>query len=70
MEKFIAQRNIAHFEALPKNEPDASERRILESMLREQRAKLAAAEAQPRAATSHRGPTSHRATPDVDPIPC
>jgi hypothetical protein len=49
VEKFAAQRNVAHFQELLRNEPDASERRILESMLREERAKLAAAEAAPRA---------------------
>jgi hypothetical protein len=64
VEKFVAQQNIAHFKALLKSEPELSERRILESMLREERAKLAAAEAQPRAAKLR------RATQDVDPVPC
>jgi hypothetical protein len=45
VEKFIAQRNILHFEGLLSNESDPKERRILESMLREERAKLVAAEA-------------------------
>jgi hypothetical protein len=49
VEKFAAQRNIAHFEELLRNESDADERRILECMLREERAKLAAAEAAPHA---------------------
>jgi hypothetical protein len=49
VEKFAAQRNVAHFQELLRNEPDASERRILESMLREERIKLAAAEAAPHA---------------------
>ncbi len=44
VEKFIAQRNISHFEALLINESDPNERRILEAMLREERAKLVAAE--------------------------
>jgi hypothetical protein len=45
MEKFIAQRNISHFEELLSNETDPDEIRILELMLREERARLAAAEA-------------------------
>jgi hypothetical protein len=49
VEKFAAQRNIAHFQELMRNEPDANERRILECMLREERAKLAAAESAPHA---------------------
>jgi hypothetical protein len=47
VEKFAAQRNIAHFRELLRNEPDPKERRILESMVREECAKLAAAEAAP-----------------------
>lgn len=47
VEKFAAQRNIAHFEELLRNESDPNECRILESMLHEERAKLAAAEAAP-----------------------
>jgi hypothetical protein len=62
VEKFIAQRNIAHFEVLLKNEADPNERRILESMLREERAKLAAAEAQPRVATVQR--TAQKVDPE------
>jgi hypothetical protein len=46
MEKFVAQRNISHFELLLRRESDPNERRILESMLREERVRLAAAEAQ------------------------
>ncbi len=54
MEKFIAERNISHFEELLRNESDMNERRILESMLREERAKLAALEHQPSTATRFR----------------
>ncbi len=42
MEKFLAQRNISHFDELLRNETDPNERRILEAMLREERAKLVA----------------------------
>jgi hypothetical protein len=45
MERFVAQHNIAHFEQLLRNEADPNERRILEAMLREERARLAEAEA-------------------------
>ena len=51
MEKFIAQCNIARFEELLRNEPDLAERRILEGLLREERAKLAAAETRPKIVT-------------------
>ncbi len=64
MEKFIAQRNISHFEELLRNETDPKERRILETMLHEERAKLAAAEAQ------SRGPATYRHVKDTDPLPC
>jgi hypothetical protein len=50
MEKFIAQRNISHFEKLLSNETDPDEIRILQMMLREERARLAAAEAHSNAA--------------------
>lgn len=45
MEKFVAQHNISHFEELLRNEADPKERRVLEAMLREERARLAEAEA-------------------------
>ncbi len=45
VERFAAQRNIIHFEELLRNESDPNECRILKSMLNEERAKLAAAEA-------------------------
>jgi hypothetical protein len=44
MEKFIAQRNIAHFEELLSNETNPAEIRILKSMLHEERTKLATLE--------------------------
>jgi hypothetical protein len=47
VEKFAAHRNISHFEELLRNESDSNERRILESMLRDERAKLAAMAASP-----------------------
>ncbi len=47
VERFAAQRNIIHFEELLRNESDPNECRILKSMLDEERAKLAAAEATP-----------------------
>jgi hypothetical protein len=54
MEKFIAQHNISHFEELLSNEADPNERRILEMMLREERAKLVVAEAHPHVAAKYR----------------
>ncbi len=54
MERFIAQRNISHFEALLSKESDPEERRILETLLREERVKLAAAEARESAAVRSR----------------
>jgi hypothetical protein len=51
VEKFIAQCNISRFEELLRNESDPNERRILEAMLREERDRLAAAEAQPKIVT-------------------
>jgi len=59
MEKFIAQRNISHFEQLLSNESDPDERRILETLLREERVKLAAAEARASAAAHSRLITRH-----------
>jgi hypothetical protein len=64
VEKFIAQRNVAHFEELLRKESDPSERRVLESMLREERARLAAAEAQPSVA----GRYCH--VQEISPLPC
>jgi hypothetical protein len=45
MERFVAHHNISHFEELLRNEADPNERRILEAMLREERVRLAEAEA-------------------------
>jgi hypothetical protein len=45
MERFVARHNISHFEELLRDETDPNERRILEAMLREERVRLADAEA-------------------------
>jgi hypothetical protein len=64
VEKFAAHRNISHFEELLRNESDPNERRILESMLCEERTKLAAAvAAQP---ARDRG----RVLRDIAPLQC
>jgi hypothetical protein len=64
VEKFIAQCNISRFEELLRNESDPKERGILEAMLREERDRLAAAEAQPKIVTQY------RFVPDQDRVPC
>jgi hypothetical protein len=64
VEKFIAQHNIVQFEKLLRNESDPTERRILESMLREERARLAEAEARPGVAGRY------RIMQDTESLPC
>jgi hypothetical protein len=44
MERFIAWSNIARFEEMLSRETDPEERRIVETLLREERLKLRAAE--------------------------
>jgi hypothetical protein len=64
VETFIAQHNIVQFEKLLRNESDPTERRILESMLREERARLAEAEARPGVAGRY------RIMQDTESLPC
>ena len=45
MERFIARSNIARFEQMLSRETDPEERRIIETLLLEERLKLKAAEA-------------------------
>ncbi|HEY0185112.1 MAG TPA: hypothetical protein VGC09_20110 [Rhodopila sp.] len=47
MDRFIAESNIARFEAMLRKESDPDERQMLEALLREERAKLAIAEVKP-----------------------
>jgi hypothetical protein len=53
MEKFIAERNVSRFKELLSLESDPNERRILETLLREERVRLAAAELAASAAAPH-----------------
>jgi hypothetical protein len=64
IERFVARHNISHFEALLGKEIDPKERRILEVMLREERGRLAAAEA--RAITC----SDFRLDSDIDHVTC
>jgi hypothetical protein len=64
MERFVAHHNISHFEELLGKETDPKERRILEVMLREERGRLAAAEA--RAPV----PSRCRFVPNIDRVTC
>jgi hypothetical protein len=64
MERFVALRNISHFGELLSEEADPKERRILELMMREERARLAAAEARAIA------PSASRFVPGIDRVTC